>query len=475
MGLFLRFSSLANSGNSITILASALSYAQADGNFMYLLTNMSGSAINITGSTSIVGTLTTTGNITGNVIGNLTGTASFASNAAQATTASYILNAVSSSFASTASYVLNAISSSYALSASYTSNADLLDGKNSTIFATTGSNTFIGDQVITGSLLVSGSNTFTNIGTTSLTGSLNVTGSSTLIGNQILIGIKTITGSVFISGSKTIIGNNTVTGSMLITGSTTQTGNNTLIGNTVLSGSINISGSQTFYGTSAFYGNHTLSGSNTITGNTVMSGSIEVSGSSNFRNSVFIVTGSAFFKGIHAISGSTDITGSLNITGDFNVISGSSFRRWGNKLFNYGSFYHTASINPTQNVSGSFIYSTTTESEGVSIISGSRITFDNNGKYNIQFSAQLSTPTAADVHIWLKSNGNNVADTAGRLTTTNNDNLLPSWNYLVSVSSGSYLELAYQSTAANTTFPYVAATGNIPGISPIIVTVTQVA
>jgi hypothetical protein len=144
-------------------------------------------------------------------------------------------------------------------------------------------------------------------------------------------------------------------------------------------------------------------------------------------------------------------------------------------LFNYGSFYHTASINATQNVSGSFIYSTTSDSEGVSIVSGSRITFANTGKYNIQFSVQVSTPTAADVHIWLKSNGVNVADTAGRITTTNNDHVLPSWNYLVSISSGSYIELAYQSTATNTTFPYIAATGNIPSIPPVILTVTQIA
>lgn len=448
MGLYLRSSSLANPGNTIAILASALSYAQADGNFMYLLTNMSGSNINITGSTGIVGPLTVTGNITGILIG----TASWATNAVNATsasqaataslanTASYVLNAVSSSFASTASYVLNAISSSYALSASYAtnsrsasyaSNADLLDGKDSTIFATTGSNTFIGNQVISGSLTVSGSQTF--------------------------------------------IGTSTSTGTQIVTGSLITSGSNILIGNTTLSGSINVSGSQTFYGVSAFYGNHTLSGSNTITGNTVMSGSIEVSGSSNFRNSVFIVTGSAFFKGEHHVSGSTSVTGSLNITGDFNVISGSSFRRWGNKLFNYGSFYHTASITPVQNVSGSFIYSTTSESEGISIVSGSRITFGNTGKYNVQFSAQVSTPTAADVHIWLKSNGTNVADTAGKITTSNNDNVLPSWNYVLSVSSGSYLEIAYQTTATNTTFPYTAATGNIPGVPPVILTVTQVA
>jgi hypothetical protein len=132
-------------------------------------------------------------------------TASFVQNAQ---TASYILNAQTASFvqnAQTASYVLNAISASYAL------NADLFDGKDSTTFATTGSNTFIGTQTVTGSLLTSGSNT--------------------LIGNTIL------------NGTVGITGNSTLTGSLLVSGSTTQIGNNTLTGNTSLSGSITISGS----------------------------------------------------------------------------------------------------------------------------------------------------------------------------------------------------------------------------------------
>ena len=61
MGLLLRSSSLANSGNTITIKGTALAYNEADGNFMYLLTNMSGSTISITGSTGVLGSFTATG------------------------------------------------------------------------------------------------------------------------------------------------------------------------------------------------------------------------------------------------------------------------------------------------------------------------------------------------------------------------------------------------------------------------------
>ena len=106
----------------------------------------------VSGSDAVLNALTVTNGITG----SLHGTASWAQNAI------------------TASYVLNAVSASYAL------NADLLDGRDSSVFATTGSNIFVGNQTVTGSLFTTGSNTL--IGTTSLTGSLNISGSETIRG-----------------------------------------------------------------------------------------------------------------------------------------------------------------------------------------------------------------------------------------------------------------------------------------------------
>jgi len=181
-------------------------------------------------------------NVINGITGSLFGTASFSTSASFAATASYILNAVSASYAlnatsasysvnsTSASYAVNSITASFTLSSSYALNADLLDGVDSSRFATTGSNIFTGNQTITGSFLV--------------------TGSTTQIGNNNLTGNTSLTGSVNISGSTTIFGttifrnsSTTITGSLLVTGSTTQIGNNTLIGNTLLTGSLTISGS----------------------------------------------------------------------------------------------------------------------------------------------------------------------------------------------------------------------------------------
>ena len=71
--------------------------------------------------------------------------ASFASTASIAVTASYAL---------TASFVRNALSASLAVSSAFAQNSDLLDGFDSSIFATTGSNSFVGIETITGSLVL---------------------------------------------------------------------------------------------------------------------------------------------------------------------------------------------------------------------------------------------------------------------------------------------------------------------------------
>ena len=286
------------------------------------------------------------------------------------------------------------------------------------------------------------------------------------------------------SGSFATTGSNIFRGNQIVTGSLFTTGSNTLIGNTVLSGSLSISGSQTFNGTSAFYGNHTLSGSNTILGNTVMSGSIEVSGSSNFRNSVFIVTGSTSFKGIHQVSGSTSITGSFNvIDGDINIVSGSSFTRWGNKLFNYGQFSDTTTQSGSADTPYAMKFNTTDFVLNTRIVSSSRITVDNTGIYNLQFSAQLGNTanSTIDFDIWFAYTGSNIANSNTNVTLNkvagSNGRLVASWNFATPIAANDYVEIYWSCNAAT---GQLQATGTQtaptrPAIPSVIATLTQIA
>jgi len=151
-------------------------------------------------NTQITGGLNVSAGITGSLLGT-------------AATASYVLQAVSASFATlaqtanTASYVVTAQTASFVATASFAGNANLLDGLDSTIFATTGSNTFRANQIISGTLDV--------IPAGSATAELTVTSTGVKIGN-IVSDIHTITGSVSVSGSVTATN---FTGSILGTAS----------------------------------------------------------------------------------------------------------------------------------------------------------------------------------------------------------------------------------------------------------------
>ena len=173
-----------------------------------------------TGGGGVVGSFVTS-SWTGSNDSQFAGTSSFA------TTASYALNIptidtsslvgtgsfnsftssiqtqVSNLTAATSSYILTSATSSMivsgAFTASYYQEIDPVFVAKSASFATTGSNTFIGNQIVTGSLFTTGSNTL--IGSTILTGSLSITGSTTQIGNNTLAGNTILSGSIIVSGA----------------------------------------------------------------------------------------------------------------------------------------------------------------------------------------------------------------------------------------------------------------------------------
>jgi hypothetical protein len=157
----------------------------------------------------------------------------------------------------------------------------------------------------------------------------------------------------------------------------------------------------------------------------------------------------------------TQVTGSLWVNG--------------NKQFNVGTFYDTTTQSGSAAVSQSINYNTTDISQGVSVTSGTRLTVANSGTYNIQFSAQLLADTGADnVWIWLKKNGTNVSDSAGKLTLDNNQALIATWNYVVNASASDYFEIVWQNANGDAVILAETASGNVPGIPSIITTVTQV-
>jgi hypothetical protein len=123
----------------------------------------------------------------------------------------------------------------------------------------------------------------------------------------------------------------------------------------------------------------------------------------------------------------------------------------------------------------------TAESNGVSIVSNSRITFTYAGTYNVQFSAQLDrTNSGSDtVEIWLRKNGVDVANSGGSVAMDGGvaaSRRVPSWNYVLTVAAGDYLELMWLTTDTHIRLLAQSASTSPahPEIPSVIITAQQV-
>jgi len=148
----------------------------------------------------------------------------------------------------------------------------------------------------------------------------------------------------------------------------------------------------------------------------------------------------------------------------------------------FGSFYsNVRQTNAGVAAVNLITYNNTVVTYGTVVNSpGSRIYVSENGIYNLQFSVQLDKTggAAADIYIWLRQNGVNVPNSAGKVVVQGaNTELIAAWNYVVLLSANDYLEIAWASTdTAVVIEAFAAATGppSIPAIPSVIVTICWV-
>lgn len=146
----------------------------------------------------------------------------------------------------------------------------------------------------------------------------------------------------------------------------------------------------------------------------------------------------------------------------------------------FGSFYSTQDqASAGANTANKMTLNTTDVSNGVSIVSSSRITIANAGIYNIQFSAQLDKTDSGDdvVDIWLCKNGSNVANTNTQTTLTGNSGKhVAAWNFFVNAAASDYHEICWSSPDASVFLNYIASqsTPTRPATPSVIVTVNKV-
>lgn len=148
----------------------------------------------------------------------------------------------------------------------------------------------------------------------------------------------------------------------------------------------------------------------------------------------------------------------------------------------HGSFYDTTTqTNPVANAVNLMRFNSVYDSaDGTQYAikkDTDRIYITQTGVYNIAFSAQLDKTGggASAVYIWIRVNGQNVSNSATKVVIDGpNSEIVAAWNWVLTLGAGDYIELAWESSDTNVILAAVAATGNIPEIPSVIVTVTWV-
>jgi hypothetical protein len=326
--------------------------------------------------------------------------------------------------------------------------------------------------------------------------SSGIANNNLLVQNNTILGGQSGTHTIFVSGSQN--GNNTRTivsnllgGTSINVSSSIVSSSNAVLASTIAYGNnLHVSASHTFgsAGGSAFFGRFNDTGSLAYSQDIVFAVGTGTAVATR-RTGLWLTSGS-----LVGVSGSMAITGAMSITGsDVNIKgisqeTGSFFVTMDSTgslhyatpaqalpaLFDVGYFYSTQTQSGSANTSGSYTFDNTVAINEITV-SGSRINIPTTAWYNFQFSIQaVQGSGAADVAIWLKENGVNVPNTATYVTIPSNHKSLISLNLWEQVTSGSYIELAYQSDSNDTTYQYIAPTGNIPGSPSVIMSVNQI-
>ncbi len=154
------------------------------------------------------------------------------------------------------------------------------------------------------------------------------------------------------------------------------------------------------------------------------------------------------------------------------------------KYFNHGAWQDTTTQTGSITAGTPFTFNTADVTDGITLVSGSRLTVPVNGVYNFQWSGQFQNVEneIESVRVWLRINGADVAGSAGvisipaRKSATIFARAIIGWNYFLTLTAGQYVEIVWLPTVASITLPAFPAsiTPAYPSTASVIVTVNQV-
>lgn len=170
------------------------------------------------------------------------------------------------------------------------------------------------------------------------------------------------------------------------------------------------------------------------------------------------------------------LTGALRIS-DGSVPGGILLGALGSTGY-VGSFHDTTVQTNLASVNA-FKYNSTLISDGVQVVSNTKLKVLHAGNWNIQFSAQVDKTDAGtdSIDIWIRKNGSDIDHSNTRVEITgNNAKTVVAWNWVVDGLANDEFEIMWYSADSNIRLYAEGAQSNPtrPGIPSIIATVTQV-
>jgi hypothetical protein len=128
-------------------------------------------------------------------------------------------------------------------------------------------------------------------------------------------------------------------------------------------------------------------------------------------------------------------------------------------------------------------FDTTDYAEGVSITSGSRLTVDYSGLYNLQFSSQFSNTDSQiqDISVWFRKNGADVFASNSEFSIsehhgTIDGNLIASLNFFLPMAKDDYAQIMWRASNTAVSMQHIPAqiSPDRPSTPSVIATVSHV-
>ena len=150
----------------------------------------------------------------------------------------------------------------------------------------------------------------------------------------------------------------------------------------------------------------------------------------------------------------------------------------------YGAFSSTADQTGSVSAGTAMTFTGTDIADGITLASGSHLVVPNDGKYNLQFSAQLQNTDNAqnDVTIWFRINGVDVPNSATQITVPARKSAgiygfaVAAWNIFLDMTAGQYVEIIWLPVSTQVSIQAIPASLSpaYPAIPSVIATMNQV-